>query len=113
MRLFLCPSEFFLDCGELWASQEIAAGTKKTKRIHFRQILMKNVTSGTSFYPWTGEVISLPTEELCSKELQVSDPRLQYAVMDNGMGSNFVKYMTPCDFINQSNILAHCGSLGQ
>lgn len=51
MRLFLCPSEFFLDCGELWASQEIAAGTKKTKGIHFRHILMKNILQVPHFIP--------------------------------------------------------------
>ena len=69
---------------------------------------------GTSFYPWSGEVVALPeADQDEGKDLQINDPRLQYGVMDNGTGSNFVKYLPPCDQISQTNILAHCGSLGK
>ena len=40
IKLFLCPPEFYLDCGELWAAEEIS--------------------SATSFLPWSGEVLVLP-----------------------------------------------------
>merc|ERR1711936_467798 len=30
-----------------------------------------------------------------------------------GTGSNFVRYLPHCAFINQSNILGHCGAMGE
>ena len=71
--------------------------------------------SGTSLFPWSGEVVSLPDEDsslTSTKEMPLSDARLQYGVLDNGLGSNFVRYLPPSSFVSQSNVLAHCGSLG-
>ena len=93
MRLFLCPSHFFLDCGHLWAEKEVAPGVQ--------------------FYPWSGEVLALPDSEHDEIDLQNEDPRLQHGLMDNGTGSNFVKYLPHSSFVAQSNVLGHCGTMGE
>ena len=93
MRLFLCPPDFFLDCGHLWAEKELAPGVQ--------------------FYPWSGEVLALPHSPQDEIDLQNEDPRLQHGLMDNGTGSNFVKFLPHSSFISQANLLGHCGTMGE
>ena len=69
MRLFLCPPDFFLDCGHLWAEKELAPGVQ--------------------FYPWSGEVLALPDSDQDEIDLQNEDPRLQHGLMDNGTGGMY------------------------
>ena len=94
MKLFLCPPEFYLDCGELWAAEEIS--------------------SGTSFLPWSGEVLALPDNDPDAPDhLGHDDPRLHHGVVDGADASNWVRYLPHNTFCNQSNILVHCGPLGE
>eukprot|EP00090_Calanus_glacialis_P039294 TRINITY_DN6842_c0_g1_i1.p1 TRINITY_DN6842_c0_g1~~TRINITY_DN6842_c0_g1_i1.p1 ORF type:complete len:278 (+),score=74.59 TRINITY_DN6842_c0_g1_i1:107-940(+) len=94
MKLFLCPSQFLLDCGELFASEEIP--------------------TGTSFLPWSGEVLALPDNVIDALDhLGHDDPRLQHGVVDSATATNWVRYLPHNQFCNQSNILVHCGPLGE
>jgi len=94
MKLFLCPSQFILECGELVAVEEIP--------------------SGTSFLPWSGEVLALPdSDAYASDHLAHDDPRLQHGVVDSPTSCNWVRYLPNNLFNNQTNIIVTCGPLGE
>ena len=94
MKLLLCPPEFYLDCGELCAAEE--------------------VLSGTSFLPWTGEVFALFDNDADTVDrLNHDDPRLYHGALDSARATNWVRYLPHNQLCNQSNILVHCGPLGE
>jgi len=94
MKLFLCPPEFYLNCGDLWAADEIPAGT--------------------SFLPWSGDVLALPDNNCdAPDDLDLEDPRLQHGMVDTTATSNFVRYLPHTPLCNLTNILVHCGPLGE
>ena len=94
MKLFLCPPQLSLDCGELAAVEDIQ--------------------SGTSFLPWSGEVLALPDNDADSDDhLNHDDPRLQHGVVDSEKATNWVRYLPHNPLSNDTNILVHCGPLGE
>ena len=94
MKLFLCPPEFYLDCGELFAAEEIPPGT--------------------SFLPWSGEVLALSDYEIDTLDhIGNEDPRLYHGVLDSATATNWVRYLPHNSLCNQSNILVYCGPLGE
>lgn len=94
MKLFLCPSEFLLDCGELFAAEEIS--------------------SGSSFSPWSGEVLDLPVSDVAAlDQIAMEDPRLYHGVLDKASAVNWVRFLPHNQLCNETNILVHCGPLGE
>jgi len=94
MKLFLCPPQFVLYCGELSAAEEI--------------------NSGTSFLPWSGEVLALPDNDVDALDhLNHDDPRLQHGVVDSATATNWVRYLPHIPLCNETNILVHCGPMGE
>jgi len=94
MKLFLCPPQLSLDCGELAAVEDIQ--------------------SGTSFLPWSGEVLALPDNDADSDDhLNHDDPRLQHGVVDSATVTNWVRFLPHNPLSNETNILVHCGPLGE
>ena len=94
MKLFLCPPEFVLDCGELFAAEKIS--------------------SDSSFLPWTGEVLDLPESDVpLIDDITMEDPRLFHGVLNSRTAVNWVRYLPHNPLSNATNILVHCGPLGE
>jgi hypothetical protein len=94
MKLFLCPPQLTLDCGELLAAEEIQ--------------------SGTSFLPWSGEVLALPDNDAdAGDHLHHDDPRLQHGVVDSAAGVNWVRYLPHHPLSAVTNMVVGCGPMGE
>ena len=94
MKLFLCPPEFLLDCGELFAAEE--------------------VSPSSSFLPWSGEVLDLSESgEAVLDKIEMEDPRLYCGVLDSSTAVNWVRYLPHNPLSNDTNILVHCLHLYQ